>query len=592
MSNLLEFAKEIEETLTCGICLNLVYKASTCSPCMHTFCCHCISETFKKYKSCPICRKRVERVHKNHLFDCQIDIYLQAFPHKRKSNEDIQEANNNVTVLKYDISYTETRNLHYQIIAAIEEYNYDKLASLLQLSHTTNTITATANTTGTTHNTTNNSMESIKLALNDVDELGRTPLMRACEINAYKLLPLLSHINNNCDLNIKDYEGATALIISCSFGHTQCVELLCQLPNIDLNTRCNRQTNALIIASNNGFRDIVSILCKYNVNINLHGYGGITALITASCNGHYDCICILLRYTNNNNTNNTNTVIDINAVDDDGDTALLASVYNGYEDCVVCLLNHNANIHIYNNEKNNVIHACIYNKHVNILQTLLHHISTHNNSNTNNSNNSNSIDILINSINNEYMTPLLIACMNGYDDILYILLYTTYISINIYNTYTNWSAIMYTCSYNFPVCLQVLIDYSIEYKVYIDYNIQCSIGEDKGCTALHLAAKEGNIECIHILCNMTSTTTNSDKSSYSTTNICDIDVNMTDDYNRTALMYTVIYNYPDCMYAIVSGVYSTPIDIHTLDKDGKSARDLAEISGLSECIHLLDEYEG
>ena len=207
----------------------------------------------------------------------------------------------------------------------------------------------------------------------------------------------------------------------------------------------------------------------------------------------------------------------------------------------------------------------------------MHHLSTHNN-NSNNYTNNNSIDVLINSLNNEYMTPLLIACMNGYDDILYILLYTTYININIYNTYTNWSAIMYTCSYNFPVCLQVLIDYSIEYKVYIDYNIQCSTGEDKGCTALHLAAKEGNIECINILCNITNNTQNSDNNCDKSSNsICNIDVNMTDDYNRTALMYTVIYNYPDCMYALLYGVYNTPIDIHALDKDGKSARDLAEI---------------
>ncbi|XP_013390804.1 E3 ubiquitin-protein ligase CHFR [Lingula anatina] len=90
---------EIEETLLCSICQDILHDCVSLQPCMHSFCAGCYSDWMERSHECPSCRYKVERINKNHIVNNLVDAYLKAHPEKRRSAEDLQEldAKNKIT---------------------------------------------------------------------------------------------------------------------------------------------------------------------------------------------------------------------------------------------------------------------------------------------------------------------------------------------------------------------------------------------------------------------------------------------------------------------------------------------------------------
>jgi E3 ubiquitin-protein ligase CHFR len=64
---------------------------SSLQPCLHSYCAGCYSEWMPKSDECPVCRKKVERISKNHMVNNIIEAYLKNNPEKRRKEEELKE---------------------------------------------------------------------------------------------------------------------------------------------------------------------------------------------------------------------------------------------------------------------------------------------------------------------------------------------------------------------------------------------------------------------------------------------------------------------------------------------------------------------
>lgn len=146
------------------------------------------------------------------------------------------------------------------------------------------------------------------------------------------------------------------LIRSSMFGHRKAVRKLLEQDGIDVNAKNSDGYTALILASSNGRTEIVAMLLDAGANVNARtntNYWGSTALIRASENKHTEIVAMLL-----------DNGADVNATDDDGDTALMRVINCNAEDdrpwyqveydiieIVEMLLTAGADVNVVNNNK-------------------------------------------------------------------------------------------------------------------------------------------------------------------------------------------------------------------------------------------------
>lgn len=71
--------------MSCGICLDYIYKCVTTLDCLHNFCSGCLSEWLKKNKDCPHCREKIIAVKKNPLVNNLVEKFLDINPDKKRS---------------------------------------------------------------------------------------------------------------------------------------------------------------------------------------------------------------------------------------------------------------------------------------------------------------------------------------------------------------------------------------------------------------------------------------------------------------------------------------------------------------------------
>ena len=156
------------------------------------------------------------------------------------------------------------------------------------------------------------------------------------------LITVKNQLTNNIDINTKDANNETGIIIATDRNDVEIVKLLLE-HNADVNIVSDKIDNTpIMIASVKGYRDIVQLLIeKSNPDMTiLNGYGG-TALIPACERGHVDVVKLLLEKTN----------VKVNHINRLGWTALLEAIVlsNGgksQQEIVRLLLAHGADKNI------------------------------------------------------------------------------------------------------------------------------------------------------------------------------------------------------------------------------------------------------
>lgn len=156
------------------------------------------------------------------------------------------------------------------------------------------------------------------------------------------LITLQNQLKNNFDINIKDANNETGIIIATGRNDIAMVKLFLE-HGADINIASDKIDNTpIMIASVKGFTGIVQLLIeKSNPDMTiLNGYGG-TALIPACERGHVDVVKLLLERTN----------VKVNHINKPGWTALLEAIVlsNGgksQQEIVRLLLAHGADKNI------------------------------------------------------------------------------------------------------------------------------------------------------------------------------------------------------------------------------------------------------
>ncbi len=175
---------------------------------------------------------------------------------------------------------------------------------------------------------------------------------------------------NGADINAKDTNGRTALIIAAITGDRAITELLLN-KGANANDKDKNGNTALMTTVNNGQREMSELLLAKGANVNDQTTSGITALMIAAQKGYREEIELLLRKGADVNAKDTagRTALmfnigdnkldivelllangaDVNAKRTDGGTALFFASYQGNADLVKLLLSKGADVNIKDN---------------------------------------------------------------------------------------------------------------------------------------------------------------------------------------------------------------------------------------------------
>lgn len=210
---------------------------------------------------------------------------------------------------------------------------------------------------------TNDTTVSMK-TINESDSLKIKDFFEAIAKN--DLTQVNMFIKRGIDVNQKDEDGQTALMIATMNNHPKIVKILLEnKADVDAYGKHAVDRNPINYASAYGLTDIVTILIEYKPNMMLlNAYGG-TPLIPACEEGHYEVAKLLLEKTN----------VNVNHINNLGYTAIYEVVFTKgrspiYVDIAKLLIKHGANINIPDKDGNTPL-AIAKKNNLNDLVTLL-----------------------------------------------------------------------------------------------------------------------------------------------------------------------------------------------------------------------------
>lgn len=129
-----------------------------------------------------------------------------------------------------------------------------------------------------------------KIAINQADERGNTPLTLACYYDNYDAALLL--LQNGANPNAQDTSGNSALMGAIFKGHTAIIKLLIE-QKADINQTNFNGATALIFAATFGKSDVTKSLLEAGANKNITDNRGKTALDYAVIQENKEVISLL-----------------------------------------------------------------------------------------------------------------------------------------------------------------------------------------------------------------------------------------------------------------------------------------------------------
>ncbi|MFV0393287.1 MAG: ankyrin repeat domain-containing protein [Coprobacillaceae bacterium] len=248
------------------------------------------------------------------------------------------------------------------------------------------------------------------------DEFGNTALFYACNKGARDIVKLLldngadASIENNenmsvlhsvsnsgnkeiikilldagTDINLSDNSGRKPLMYTILSAKTEAAKYLVE-QGADITIKDNDEHTALDYASTNGLRDLIALLSS---NVNDTNVSGVTPLMQAVYDNQAEVVDVLLK----------NEDINIDAINDAGETSLLIALKNNNLRIAEVLLKAKTNPNLKTLDGNTVIHYAVNANNIAMCKTLEPYIEKFDDK------------------NNWGVTPLIIACQKGYNEI-------------------------------------------------------------------------------------------------------------------------------------------------------------------------------
>ncbi|KAK6358787.1 hypothetical protein TWF730_008106 [Orbilia blumenaviensis] len=166
------------------------------------------------------------------------------------------------------------------------------------------------------------------------DEEGQTPLLLAAAGNYTTVVEML--LNRGADLEVKDRKGQTPLLLAVKLGHTAVVEMLLNR-GADPDAKDKWGQTPLLLAVKEGYTAIVEMILNRKVDLEIKDGEGQTPLLLAAAENYTAVVEMLL-----------NKGADFEYKDYLGRTALLSAAEQGHYAIMEMLLNRGADFEVKN----------------------------------------------------------------------------------------------------------------------------------------------------------------------------------------------------------------------------------------------------
>ncbi|XP_053214981.1 ankyrin repeat, PH and SEC7 domain containing protein secG-like isoform X2 [Panonychus citri] len=201
---------------------------------------------------------------------------------------------------------------------------------------------------------------SQRVAVDMIDTDGNTPLHYAARAGKAEAVKFL--LSKGANLKYKNSEGRNALHVACFSGHEETLRQLILLEGIDLEVKDNEKNTPLIIASSLGHLKLVQLLTFSGAQVNVRNERKQTPIHKAAFNGFTEVVDHLVVKGGQ-----------VNMVDSEKDTPLHLAAHKGHMETVRILLDYGATPDVKNKLKRRPIHEAAYNGSVEVLNLLLSH---------------------------------------------------------------------------------------------------------------------------------------------------------------------------------------------------------------------------
>jgi len=89
-NKLLKIENSLQEELQCSICIEILHKCVTLTPCQHNFCSSCLLKHLRNFINCPLCKKTIFSITKNSTLSNIIELTLSLFPNLSTKEDQIK----------------------------------------------------------------------------------------------------------------------------------------------------------------------------------------------------------------------------------------------------------------------------------------------------------------------------------------------------------------------------------------------------------------------------------------------------------------------------------------------------------------------
>jgi len=449
-------------------------------------------------------------------------------------------------------------------------------------------------------------------------------------------------IDNNANINIKDNDGNTPLMIACAFRRIEQINLLLRkgANTEDTNNEGISALDFLCFDKELGLKrseinichasqqdNCIKYLIQRNATLTDINYKNdkFTPLHLACYNNNLEMIKYILERGNDINACDCNMNTPFHILCKKGYSSILKELFEMKQDIhidaqnilgktgihyacqnqdvltIKLLLEHNVNLRLVDNSGNNALHiACAVNNSE-IIDLLLNHIiSEFNNDDKseelpppseNDSFVNNEMEI-INCFNKNHETPIFLALKNGNIKIVNKLLHLHNIDITFEDKENQNTLLHLACEKEIVSIAQSLSWLSV------DPNIQ----NKNGNTPLHIACQKGSLDLINVLLNFKNLNVNIQNKDKETPlhiacnnkseDICrfildkKVDLNLEDSHGHTAFFVACKQG----LYRVVKKMIKLGIDIHQRDNKGYTALHIAAAYERVPVIKLLIDH--
>lgn len=122
-----------------------------------------------------------------------------------------------------------------------------------------------------------------------------TPLMLACEFGRAKNVELLLDGNTKCNPDSRTRDGMRAIHYAAFYGHLDCVRLVLEKGNVQVDSPGAKRMTALHMAASRGHYDVVEYLLNNGSKLTVKDKFKRSPVIHATANGHLKILSLLLK---------------------------------------------------------------------------------------------------------------------------------------------------------------------------------------------------------------------------------------------------------------------------------------------------------